>query len=96
MIILVNKIKYLVRTEWSEITLAMAMEVNAIEKPKTLTAVYDSKTQEQFDTAVKQVKAADNIEYFKKVIAVLTDAPPIILEYAEHKLTDFYFKHIEK
>jgi len=43
MIILVNKIKYLVRTEWSEITLAMAMEVNAIEKPKTLTAVYDSK-----------------------------------------------------
>jgi len=96
MIILVNKIKYLVRTEWSEITLAMAMEVNAIEKPKTLTAVYDSKTQEQFDVAVKQVKAADNIEYFKKVIAVLTDAPPIILEYAEHKLTDFYFKHIEK
>jgi hypothetical protein len=96
MVIEIEKKQYKVKTEWSEITLELAEKVNEIPKPKSLLAVYNAKTKEDFEIASKKLNRKKNIAFFRKVIAVLGNAPIELLERTDNGIVDFYFGYLEK
>lgn len=95
-VININKKQYRVKTEWEDITLKQAQQLNELQKPKQLLNVYNATTQEQFDKALKALKRSDNITYFKQAIELLGGVPMEILEATNTGIEDFYFKHLEK
>ena len=71
--------KYKVVSEWSEITLADAIEVSRIVMPDKLKEIYENPTEEFLSTCTDELFISFS-EFYKEVLAILTDIPKDVAE----------------